>query len=221
MSAPSFSHRVIAVDGPAASGKSSVSRKVAAALDHAFVSSGLMYRTFTWAVCDAGIDPENEPAVLDLLKTCTFESARRGNELFIRVNGQDPGDALTADHINANVSKIAKIPDVRKVMVSEQRACAQHNDIVMEGRDIGSVVFPETPYKFYLDASEEVRAQRRRAQGLEDAIAERDRADSTRKVSPLKVAEGANVIDTSELTLEQVVEVLLEKIREIEAGLAA
>jgi len=134
--------------------------------------------------------------------------------LFLLVNGSDPGDALTSDYVNGNVSKVAKIPDVRKALVRQQRACAEAADIVMEGRDIGSVVFPDTPYKFYLDASEEVRARRRAAQGLGDEIAERDRLDSTRKVSPLKVADGATKIDTSDLTLPQVVEALLGQLSE-------
>lgn len=209
------SHHVIAVDGPAASGKSSVSRRVAEQLGYAFVSSGLMYRAFTWVVCEAGIDAEANPeAVIALLEKTTIEAARRENELYLLVNGSDPGDALTADHVNANVSKVAKIPQVRSALVAQQRASAETTDIVMEGRDIGSVVFPETPYKFYLDASEEVRAQRRAAQGLGDEIAERDRLDSTRKVSPLKIADGAKVIDTSEMTLPQVVEAMMSHLRE-------
>lgn len=209
------SHHVIAVDGPAASGKSSVSRRVANQLGYAFVSSGLMYRAFTWVVCEAGIDAEADPAaVISLLGKTSIEAARRENELYLLINGTDPGDALTADHVNANVSKVAKIPEVRSALVAQQRACAETTDIVMEGRDICSVVFPQTPYKFYLDASEEVRAQRRSAQGLGDEIAERDRIDSTRKVSPLKIADGATVIDTSEMTLPQVVETMMGHLRE-------
>ena len=201
---------VIAIDGPAASGKSSVSRKVAEHLGYAFVSSGLMYRAFTWVVCEAGLDSEADPeAVVALLEKTKIEASRRGNELFLLVNGSDPGEALTSDHVNGNVSKVAKISDVRKALVKQQRACAEATDIVMEGRDICSVVFPDTRHKFYLDASEEVRAQRRAAQGLGDEIAERDRLDSTRKVSPLKVADGAIKIDTSDMALPQVVEALL------------
>ncbi|MCH1503252.1 MAG: (d)CMP kinase [Verrucomicrobiales bacterium] len=208
-------HHVVAIDGPAASGKSSVSRKVAEKLGYAFVSSGLMYRAFTWVVCEAGLDPEADPdAVVALLDKTKIEASRRDNELFLLVNGSDPGDALTSDYVNGNVSKVAKIPDVRKALVRQQRACAEAADIVMEGRDIGSVVFPDTPYKFYLDASEEVRARRRADQGLGDEIAERDRLDSTRKVSPLKVADGATKIDTSDLTLPQVVEALLGQLSE-------
>lgn len=209
MSSPS--HHVIAIDGPAASGKSSVSRRVAQRLGYAFVSSGLMYRAFTWVVCEAGIDPENDTdGVLNLLKETTIEPARRENELYLLVNGNDPGKALTEERVNHCVSKVAKIPEVRSQLVAQQRACAACNDIVMEGRDIGSVVFPDTPHKFYLDASEAVRAQRRAAQGLGDEIAERDRIDSTRKVSPLTVADGATVIDTSDLDLNQVVDAVLQ-----------
>lgn len=206
---------VIAVDGPAASGKSSVSRRVANRLGYAFVSTGLMYRAFTWVVCEAGIDPESDPeGVVAVLEKTDIQPDRRGNEIFLRVNGEDPGDALTSDRINSRVSIVAKIPDVRQALVKQQRASAHASDIVMEGRDIGSVVFPDTPYKFYLDASEEVRAQRRAAQGLGDEIAERDRMDANRKVSPLKVAEGATVIDTSDLSLDEVVETLLSHLAE-------
>ncbi len=208
------SHCVVAIDGPAASGKSSVSRRVAQQLGYAFVSSGLMYRAFTWVVCEAGIDPSTDTeAVLSLLERTTITPARRDNELYLLVNGEDPGEALTADHVNGNVSNVAKIPEVRHALVSQQRACAETTDIVMEGRDIGSVVFPDTPYKFYLDASEEVRAQRRAAQGLGDEIAERDRIDSTRKVSPLVIADGAHVVDTSNMSLTEVVDAVLAALK--------
>lgn len=205
-------NRVIAIDGPAASGKSTVSRKVANRLGFAFVSSGLM-RAFTWVVCEAGVDPATDPqAVLRLLQQTTLKPSRRGNELYILVNGTDPGKALTEDRVNGMVSVVAKIPEVREALVAQQRACSETSDMVVEGRDIGSVVFPDTPYKFYLDASEEVRAQRRAAQGLGDEIAERDRLDSTRKVSPLKVAEGAKVIDTSDLSLKEVVDAIVSEL---------
>ena len=201
-----YAHRVIAVDGPAASGKSSVSRRVARKLGFAFVSSGLMYRAFTWVVCQAGIDPVQEiDAVVSLLHQTEFQPARKGNELLVLVNGFNPGRALTEDRINGQVSNVAKIFEVREALVARQRACAETSDIVMEGRDIGSVVFPDAPYKFYLDATEEVRAQRRAGQGSGDAIGERDRIDSTRELSPLKVAAGAIVIDTSTLSLPSVV----------------
>lgn len=206
-------HNVVAIDGPAASGKSSVSRRVANALGYAFVSSGLMYRAFTWVVCEAGIDPATDiDAVLKLLQETAIEPARRGNELLVLVNGFNPGRALTEDRVNRQVSNVAKIPAVRNALVAQQRACAEASDIVMEGRDIGSVVFPDTPYKFYLDASEDVRARRRSAQGLGDEIAERDRIDSTRKMSPLTIPDGAKVIDTSDLTLPQVVNAVLAEL---------
>jgi cytidylate kinase len=208
-----YPYHIIAVDGPAASGKSSVSRRLANQLGLAFVSSGLMYRAFTWLVCESPIDIDDADAIIALMKETTFQAARRGNELYITVNGQDPGDALTSDRVNSNVSKIATIPEVREVLVAEQRACGNTTDIVMEGRDIGSVVFPDTSFKFYLDASEEVRAQRRADQGLQDEIAERDRVDSTRKASPLKVADGAIVVDTSTMDLNQVVAALANHLK--------
>jgi cytidylate kinase len=107
--------------------------------------------------------------------------------------------------VNAGVSAIASIPEVRRLLVAKQRSFARDYDVVMEGRDIGSAVFPETPYKFYIDASPEVRAQRRAKQGLQDSIATRDKVDSSRRTSPLVIAEDAHVIDSSNLTVEGVV----------------
>jgi cytidylate kinase len=126
-------------------------------------------------------------------------------ESTIMLDGIDPAPHLVAQGVNANVSLIAAIPEVRRVLTKKQRAFAFDYDVVMEGRDIGSAVFPETPYKFYIDASAEVRAQRRARQGLQDSIASRDKQDSTRRTSPLVIAEDAHVIDSSNLTIEGVV----------------
>jgi CMP/dCMP kinase len=119
---------------------------------------------------------------------------------------------LNSDPVNRGVSLVARVPEVRSRLVADQRALADLGPLVMEGRDIGSVVFPESPLKFYIDASEEVRAARRRAQGHTDQVAERDRLDSTRKTSPLVVPEGAVVIDNSHLTLEGAVQAVLDRL---------
>src|SRR5581483_5251943 len=126
-------------------------------------------------------------------------------ESTILLDGVDPAGHLVSEAVNSHVSAIATIPDVRRLLTKKQRAFAFDYDVVMEGRDIGSAVFPETPYKFYVDASPEVRAQRRAKQGLQDSIAARDKVDSSRRTSPLTIAEDAHVIDSSNLTVEGVV----------------
>src|SRR5207249_9670582 len=123
----------------------------------------------------------------------------------ILVDGVDPTPFLVSEDVNANVSAISAIPEVRRLLVAKQRALAADRHVVMEGRDIGSAVFPETPFKFYIDASPEVRAMRRARQGLQDSISARDKIDSTRRNSPLIIAEDAHVIDSSNLTVEGVV----------------
>jgi cytidylate kinase len=208
------SHCAIAIDGPAASGKSSVARRVARRLGFVFVNSGAMYRAFTWLVLESGIEPANRDAVLQLLGDASFECGERDGEATVEVNGTDPGSGLSAEKVNRSVSTIAAYPEVRERLVAAQRAHRDRADVVMEGRDIGTVVFPDTDWKFYIDASEEVRQQRRRAEGIEDSISERDRQDSTRKASPLTVADDAFVIDSSELTLEETVDRVILRLRE-------
>lgn len=216
MSAASEStiHRAIAIDGPAASGKSSVARRVAQRLGFVFVNSGAMYRAFTWHVLESGADCADRDAVLALLVEARFECGEIDGVATVLVNGRDPGEGLSREDVNGNVSLIAAYPEVRERLVAEQRAHRVTADVVMEGRDIGSVVFADSPYKFYIDASPEVREQRRRAQGIEDEIVERDRRDSTRQASPLTIADNAVVIDSSELGLEEVVERVLTILRE-------
>lgn len=204
---------IIAIDGPAASGKSTVAQQVAAALDCVFVNSGAMYRAFTWWVLKHEIDTENKDAVLALLAATEFVCGEENQRGTITIEGTILGaDQLSSEEVNKNVSAIAAVPEVRLRLVAEQRKYAERNSVVMEGRDIGSVVFPDTPHKFYIDASPEVREQRRRAQGITDAISERDKKDSSRKASPLVVAENAIVIDSSELSAADVVQKVLEVI---------
>jgi cytidylate kinase len=207
-------NRVIAIDGPAASGKSTVARRVAGELGFIFVSSGAMYRAFTWWVLENGIDSSDREAVLRLLDEASFETIERDGAGVITVCGRDPENELLSAAVNAQVSPVSAYPEVRARLLAEQRACAERSDVVMEGRDIGSVVFPETPHKFYIDASPEVRERRRRDQGQEDSIRDRDRQDSTRDTAPLKVADGAVVIDSSKMGVEEVVGVVLARLAE-------
>ena len=186
----------IAIDGPAASGKSSVARRVAEELGFVFVNSGAMYRAFSWQVIQSGLDASDAEQVLDLLQKTQFECGEKNGVGTVLVNGVDPGEELTSDSVNSTVSAIATYPEVRERLVAAQRVYREKGNVVMEGRDIGSVVFADTPYKFYIDASPEVREKRRRDQGIVDSIIERDRQDSSRKTSPLVAAEGAIVVDS-------------------------
>jgi len=197
--------KVIAIDGPAASGKSSVARALARRIGWLYVNSGAMYRAVTWLAVSHGVPCDDAGKVLGLLDTTDFSCGMRDGESTILLDGADPDLHLTEPAVNANVSTIASIPEVRRILVEKQREFAVANDIVMEGRDIGSVVFPETPYKFYIDASPEVRARRRASQGLADTIAARDKIDTTRRTSPLVIAEDAHVVDSSNLTIDGVV----------------
>ena len=203
---PRESHIAIAIDGPAASGKSTLARLLAERLDLLMVNSGAMYRAVTWSVLKEGIDPRDTASVIDLLDNIAIRCGSDGISSTIRVDGIDPGEELRSESVNANVSAIAAIPEVRKKLIRLQRAYLDHTSVVMEGRDIGSVVFPDTPFKLYVDAAEHVRAARRGNDGEVDSIAQRDAADSRRKTAPLIVADGAVVLDTSEHSIESAVE---------------
>ncbi|MFT5468956.1 MAG: cytidylate kinase [Verrucomicrobiales bacterium] len=207
-------HVAIAIDGPAASGKSSVARRVAKRFGIQFVNSGAMYRAFTWQVLRKGVDPADSDAVIELLEATNFQCGVKDKVSTIAIDGDDPGEQLQSDEVAASVSSVAAIPEVREQLVAEQRRYREVSDLVMEGRDIGTVVFADTIHKFYLDASPEVRAKRRAAEGIIDDIRERDRKDSSRKTAPLTIADDATVIDTSEMNLEQVVDAVSAQLEE-------
>ena len=205
---------VIAIDGPAASGKSSVSRRLAKRLGFAYVNSGSMYRAITWEVLRQGVDTGSAADVADALSNSEIASGIGGDgESFLRINGTIPDAELRDIRVNQHVSLVSALPAVRDLVSARLRAVAGDRDVVMEGRDIGSAVFPETPFKFYLDASPEIRRKRRAAEGQTDEIEARDKMDSTRKAAPLMIAGDARVIDTSHLTLDGVVEAVLDLLR--------
>lgn len=204
---------VIAIDGPAASGKSSVSRLLARKLDCRYVNSGSLYRAVTWAVLESGLSLDNEDAIAAFVTSLDIQCRLQDGLTVILINGADPEPHLRDPLVNSNVSRVSSCPEVRRVLTNHLRAMAETGSLVMEGRDIGSVVFPNTPYKFYIDASEEVRSRRRAAQGETDSIARRDAADSTRKSAPLVVSDDAHVIDSSHLTIEDVVEAIIGHLR--------
>jgi len=206
-------HRVVAIDGPAASGKSSVARELARRLHFAYVNSGAIYRAITWHILQKGIDPGDSDRVAQTVESARISCRLQNNESRILIDDVDPAEYLRDDRVNENVSRVSSLPRVRAIVVQKMRGYAQHQDLVMEGRDIGSVVFPETPYKFYVDASPDVRSRRRAAQGQRDEIAMRDQADSSRRVSPLVVAKDAHVIDTSRLTIQGVVSEIIAQLK--------
>ena len=208
------SNKVIAIDGPAASGKSSVATRVSEKTGFLHVNSGLMYRALTWSVLRADIDTNNESKVIDHLNSIEMECIKSNDTLLLHIDGNDPGEELKSEEVNRSVSVVAAIKEVRSELVKRQREYLLVSDIVMEGRDIGSVVFPETPFKFYIDASPEVRALRRRGEGGVDDLIARDKLDSSRKVSPLVIPEDAFVIDTSEMNLDEVVEKVLSELNQ-------
>ena len=206
-------HRVVAIDGPAASGKSSVARQLAKEIGFAYVNSGAMYRAATWHALQNAIPPGDGNAIARLMETSRMVCDLAGGDFRILINGVDPAEDLHDDRVNDNVSLVSSFPGVREILVAKMRACANDRDVVMEGRDIGSVVLPGTPYKFYIDASPEVRLRRRIAQGHRDQIAARDQADSSRSASPLVIAPDAHVIDSSNLTIEGVVREIIVRLK--------
>ena len=210
MSTPSSQRYAIAIDGPAASGKSTLAREIAKRLGLVMVNSGAMYRAVTWQALKENIDPSNSDAVIDMMDRMDMHCGEIGMTSTCTINGIDPGDELRSQAVNANVSEISAIPEVRNRLVALQRAYLDHTSIIMEGRDIGSVVFPDTPFKIYVDADEQVRAARRVHAGEVDSVAERDAADSERATAPLIVAEGAIILDNSHHTVESGVNAALE-----------
>lgn len=203
----------IAIDGPAASGKSTVAKLIAKELGFTFINTGAMYRAVTWYVLQQGISPADTEAVKALLPTIPLSFGKDGAVSTVMCKGRVLGEELTLQSTNDNVSTIAAIPEVRALLVEKQREYNATEPVVMEGRDIGTVVFPNTPYKYFVTASEEVRAARRAAQGLTDSIAERDRKDSARACAPLTKADDAQLVDTSEMSISEVVAAIAADIR--------
>jgi len=198
---------IIAIDGPAASGKSSVAKRLSRRLGFSYVNSGSMYRAVTWELLRQGIDSSHSDSVKTSVESMELDCGfNPEGESFIRINAQIPDAELKESAVNNAVSTISAIPAVRHLIVARLRALVNERDVVMEGRDIGSAVFPDAPHKFYLDATPEIRRLRRAAEGQTDSIDLRDKQDSTRAEAPLQIAKGACVVDTSHLTLDGVVE---------------
>jgi cytidylate kinase len=204
---------IIAIDGPSGAGKGTIARQVAARLGYRHVDTGAMYRAVAWKALQERVDLRDEQAVAAIGERARFDLAQGR----VRIDGADVAQAIRTAEIDAAAAAVARHPAVRRILVDRQRAMGEGGGIVMEGRDIGTVVFPAADVKIYLDASPEERARRRAAdpahaasagQPLTDvatALAERDRSDSTRAASPLAVAADAVTIDTTRLAIDDVV----------------
>ncbi|MCE0484570.1 MAG: (d)CMP kinase [Methylacidiphilales bacterium] len=203
-------HPVIAIDGTAASGKSTFARQLARKLGFVYVNTGAMYRGVTWYLLEKKIPLNDAEAVTREVISAGVETRLHKGELAFRIAGIDPLPHVRESRVNEAVSLVAQLAGVRKLLVAEQQGLAALSPLVMEGRDIGTVVFPKTPYKFFLDADVEVRARRRSAQGESDVIRERDVLDRERKNSPLMCAADARRLDTGTATVDELVAQALE-----------
>jgi cytidylate kinase len=209
---------VIAIDGTSASGKSTNAKLVARALGFVYVDTGAMYRTLAWHCLKSRVDPHDGKAVATACRKwktelkCVEKDGLSAVRLL--VEGYFPEKEIRTEATSAAVPHVAAVPKVRDWMVKRQRECTQFGNLVMEGRDIGTNVFPETDYKFYLDASLAERTARRAADGVQENLAARDQRDSQRAVAPLMIPLGARVINNSNMTSEQTSGLLISEIKQ-------
>lgn len=213
--------RVIAMDGPSGAGKSSVSKIVGGKLGFLHVDSGALYRIMTWQCLEHGINTADPEAVADFCGSVKVDFEPRDGRVVYLVNGEEPGNRIRTPEINAHASPVATVKAVRDRVTAMLKEMTKFGDIVVEGRDITTAVFPDSPARFYLTASAEARAERRRREEVEKGIAEqsaeavkasllaRDEIDSTRKHAPLRKADGVTEVDSSELTLDETVEAVM------------
>ena len=209
----SGNHIIVAIDGPGASGKSSTARALAKVLGFFYVDTGAMYRTLAWHCLRKRVDVDNPRAIGSACQRWKTSLASADGQVRLLVDGQDPGAELRTPEVTAAASKVAVVPGVRRWMKRIQRECRKFGSLVMEGRDIGTNVFPETDFKFFLDASLAERARRRVAQGVSENLRERDDRDSQRAAAPLMVPLGAKFIDNTGLTVEQTAELIVAEVR--------
>lgn len=210
---------IVTMDGGAAVGKSSTSRGIADRLDLMHVDTGAHYRTLTYALITTGASPEEPDAVSKKLKDLSLGTALEGRSAKLSVNGKIPKDTdIRSPEVNASVSKFAAIDYLRSHLFDYQRGQAVvarergYKGLIMEGRDIGSVIFPDAAYRFFLHADEATRAARRAKEGQTDSITARDKMDSTRKTAPLVCPDGATQVDTAPHSLEKVIQIISDHI---------
>lgn len=211
----------IAIDGPASSGKSTIAKKVSQELGFEYVDTGAMYRALTWKVLKYNINPKNKEKVIDLLNNSEIDFIDGD----IYLDGNVVNKEIRLNNVSQNVSYIAIIPEVREKMVESQRAMANKKNIIMDGRDIGTVVLVESNFKFFLTASVEERARRRYSElskkentglnlkDIESEIKKRDKIDTNREINPLKMADDAILIDTTEKTIQEVVNIIISYVK--------
>ena len=215
---------IVAVDGPSASGKSTVSRRTAQAVGFIYVDSGALYRGVTWKCVKEGVDVKDSQAVTNLLIRMNMELVLKDNAVGYLIDGEDPGQEIRAEPVRERVADIAAQQSVRVYIVEKLRLMTKFGSLVMEGRDIGTVVFPDTPFKYYLDADPEERARRRAAEiklqdGSDDvgavlsSLRRRDQKDSSRATAPLQIALGAKIINSTGMTIEQVVDTIVSDLK--------
>jgi len=211
----------IAIDGPAASGKSTTARMVAKALGFLYVDTGAMYRAVTLAVLEAGIDPGDAEAISKMAEHLEIDQTAEGAETHTHLNGRDVSLEIRLPEVTAVISQVSSHPDLRRIMVGKQRELSRKGNVVMEGRDIGTVVIPDAEIKIYMQASLDQRAKRRllelETRGVETTLKEirseinrRDDMDANRANSPLKAAPDAIILDTSKLSIEEQVKFVLQ-----------
>lgn len=215
----------IAIDGPSGAGKSTLAKAIAARMGIVYVDTGALYRTVGYAVCAAGADPKDAKAVIALLPSVRVDVRYENETQAVYLNGANLGDRIRTPEISAAASAVSKIPEVRDFLLSAQKTIAAHNDVIMDGRDIGTVILPHADAKIFLTADAAARARRRTAELREKGqdvryenilcdMEERDRQDETREVAPAVAAPDAVCFDNSALTREESVEAAIAIIRE-------
>ena len=204
---------VIALDGTSASGKSTNAKRVAKALGYSYVDTGAMYRSLAWYCLKNKVDIENERAIASICRRWKTELINEEGQIRLKIDGYFPAEEIRTAETSALVPVVAAVPAVRKWMKAKQRECIEFGSLVMEGRDIGSNVFPDTDFKFYLDASLDERSKRRVADGVNENLAARDKKDSERATAPLMIPLGAKVINNSNMTAEETSALIIKEVR--------
>ena len=216
---------IIAIDGPVGSGKSTVARRTAALLNYSYLDSGAMYRALAWKALQAGVPLDSPERLAALAQATRIDLAPENGDLRVRVDGGDATEAIRSADVARAASQVAVVPGVRTVLVDQQRRAGQDGGVVMEGRDIGTVVFPDAHLKIFLDASPEVRAERRRREYLAkgqavevsamlEQVRERDRRDRERATSPLVRAADAVLVDNTAMDAEETARLIVLLARE-------
>lgn len=212
--------QIVAMDGGAATGKSSTSKGVAEQLGLMHVDTGAHYRSVTYALLKAGANPDEPETIPEQLKQLELGTAIEGRSAKLSINGTIPADSeIRSPEVNAAVARFAALDSVRQFLFEYQRSQADvaqekgFAGLIMEGRDIGSIIFPDAPHRFFLHADEATRTARRAKEGQTDSISDRDKLDSTRKTAPLICPDGATEVDTGPYTLEEIIEQIIQHIR--------